>query len=101
MMRLSGIFLMLVSFSSLVNMIECDGKNPKAGTEQGKRAAPTATPLAKERPEAMNGEVKELAAGSNCTVFESFVFVARDPQTYQELESLNITLPDQGAERML
>ena len=46
----------------------------------------------------MDGEIKQLAAGSHCSVSESFVFVARDAQSYQALESLNLKLPSQSAD---
>ena len=101
MMKVSGLFLMLVSFAGMVNLPECDRQKPAAhAEEQGKRARPepTSTAGTKEKPGTMEGEIKELAAGGHCTIFESFVFVARDPQTYQAVKSLNINLPDQDAE---
>jgi hypothetical protein len=101
MMKFSCLFLMLISFAGVVNMPECDRQKSKApAQEQGKRAtpAPTTTPGEKEKTGTMDGEIKELAAGSHCPVFESFVFVARDVHTYQALRILNISLPDQDAD---
>jgi len=99
MIKLGGLFLVVASFAGIVNTLECDQQKPKAhAEEQGKRAtpAPTSTPVTK--PGTVSGEIKELSAGSHCTVLESFVFVARDAQTYQALESLNISLPDLDAD---
>jgi hypothetical protein len=101
MMKLSGILLILASMAGVVSFPKCDSHKTSARPEeQGKRGspAPTSTPAGKETPETMDGEIKELAAGTHCIVFESFVFVARDVQTYQVLQSLNITLPEQGAD---
>ena len=99
-MKLSGVFLMLLSFAGMANMIECKHQNPAARAEQDKRTppAPVSKNEEKERPATMDGEIKQLAGGGHCPVFESFVFVARDAQTYQALKSLNLTLPDQDAE---
>lgn len=101
MMRLSGLFLMLVSFAGIVSLHKCDQQKPKVGTEaqtNHNTPAPTSTPGRKGDPGTMDSEIKQLAAGSHCTVFESFVFVARDSQTYAALASLNITLPTQDAD---
>lgn len=100
-MKLSGLFLMLVSFAGIVSLLKCDQPKPKPGAEeQTKRGtpAPTSTPGRKGDPGTMDGEIKQLAAGNHCTVFESFVFVARDLETYAALESLKITLPNQDAD---
>jgi hypothetical protein len=99
MMKFSGLFLILISFTGLVHLRECNHPKPARGAEQDKldTPAPTAVPGEKEKPGTMDGEIKELAAGNHCSVFESFVFVARDAHTYQALKTLNITLPDQDA----
>src|SRR5258705_10604249 len=101
MMKVSGLFLMLVSFAGVLNIPECGRQKPAAhAEEQGKRAtpAPTSTPGTKEKPGTMDSEIKEIAAGGHCTVFQSFVFLARNAQTYQALRTFNVNLPDQEAE---
>lgn len=97
-MKLIGLFLLLISFAGLVNMPEGDQQKSKTRVEQpreGAAPAPTATPETKQRPGTMDTEIKQLAVGGHCAVFESFVFVARDAETYQALENLNINLPTQ------
>jgi hypothetical protein len=103
MMKLSGVFLVLVSIGGIVSSPNCDQQKPKApNANQSNKStpAPTATPQPKETPTTMEGEVKELAAGTHCTVFESFVLVARDQETYAALRSMNqnINLPDEDAD---
>jgi hypothetical protein len=101
MMKVSGLFLILASFAGILNIPECGCQKLAAhAEEQGKRAkpAPTSVPGTQEKSGTMNSEIKELAVGGHCTVFESFVFVARDAQTYQALKTLNINLPDHDAE---
>lgn len=90
---------MLVWFAGVANMVQCNQHNSKLpAEEQGKRTTPAqrSTNEESERPGNMDGEIKQLAAGSHCTVSESFVFVARDLQTYQALESLKLNLPTQS-----
>ena len=45
-----------------------------------------------------NGEIKELAAGGHGTISESFLFVARDAETYATLRRMHEALPEHGAE---
>jgi hypothetical protein len=99
MTRLSGLSLLLVALAGVVNMPECNRERSASVEEQRRRAtpAPTSTPGEKEKPGTMDGEIKDLAAGNHCAVLESFVFVARDSQTYRALRILNIALPDQDA----
>jgi hypothetical protein len=101
MMKVSGLFLMLVSFAGVVGILKCDHQKPPAsGEQQSNRGTPASTvkPGTKEEPGTMAGEIKDLAAGNHCDVFESFVFVARDAQTYEQLQSLNVSLPAQNAD---
>jgi len=101
MTRLGGLVLVLPMVASLVNIPRCDQQKSKPlGEQQSNRATPAKTSAAGagERPGAMDGEIQELAAGAHCTVFESFVFVARDAQTYQALKTINLDLPDRSAE---
>src|SRR5712664_4042100 len=100
MTRLSGAVFMLVSLASIMTILKCDQQNPKTATEQrSNRPTPAPTSLAQREgdPGTMGSDIKQLAAGNHCTVVESFVFVARDAQTYQALKTLKINVPDQDA----
>jgi len=100
MIKTSGLLMMLLSFA-VVSAVECNRQQPKtANQQQSNRTEPgsLSNQGAKEKPVTMDGEVKQLAAGAHCTVFESFVFVARDEQTYQALNGLQLKLPAQSAD---
>jgi hypothetical protein len=101
MMKLSGVCLMLISIAGIVSIPNCDQQKLKTPSgQQGNSAkpVPATTPPGKEKPAPMDGDITELAAGSHCTVFESFVLVARDQETYSALRemNLNIKLPDEN-----
>ena len=74
------------------------GKEEGAPPQQGKTqpAKPLPVPV-KENGVAGNGEIKELAAGGQGTISESFLFVARDAETYATLRRLHEALPEHGA----
>jgi hypothetical protein len=78
-----------------------------SGGEQSKNKTqtpqPTNEPLPVPGGEAnlktnVSSEIKELAAGSHGAIRESFIFVARDAQTYASLRELNDKLPELGAD---
>lgn len=46
----------------------------------------------------VSSEIKELAAGGYSSIRESFIFVARDTETYARLRELNNKLPELGAD---
>lgn len=101
-MKLGGILFMLVSLAGILTTPNCDHQNANAPKNQGNRATPAPTPMPKEMetPVPTDGEIKELVAGAYCTVLESFVIVARDPETYAALRAMNqnIKLPDEAAD---
>lgn len=74
----------------------------ESGQSKNKAQTPPATlpvPVGENKLETnVSGEVKELAAGGYGTVEESFIYVARDAQTYASLRELNKQLPELGAD---
>ncbi|MGI9104820.1 MAG: protease complex subunit PrcB family protein [Pyrinomonadaceae bacterium] len=61
--------------------------------------AATVAPVKEEdQVERNGGEIKELAAGGHSAVFESFVAVARDAETYAALRRMHEALPEHGAD---
>ena len=95
-MKLSVLILLLISFTGMVNALECS-RPVTPPTEQRKPAMPSPNPTpTTDQSGTMNTETKELAASTHCSVFESFVFVAREPQGYAALKNLNINVKGSG-----
>lgn len=70
------------------------------GQKQTPQPTPMPAPAAGEDNLETNvsNEIKELAAGGYGSVRESFIFVARDAETYANLKKLNDQLPELGAD---
>jgi hypothetical protein len=79
------------------NANESDQSKSRTRTPETTHAPPA--PAVEDKLE-MNvaSEIKELAAGGYGAVRESFVYVARDAQTYARLRELNDKLPELGAD---
>ena len=65
---------------------------------QGSNSTGKQIPGDKEGSTVTIGEIRELAAGSHSTIFESFVLIARDSKTYEALRATNTGLPELSAE---
>ncbi len=98
--KISSLVILLVWLGSGVNMLSCerDGRKQNSRHQDTNASAPLRTPANEGATVPSNGEIKELAAGNRSSIFESFVLVARDIQTYAALRSLHNGLPEQGAE---
>lgn len=82
---------------ALVNVINVlGGKSilPVRGQDGIGRTLPKTPAAQKGRNVNTDGELKELAAGNRSGITESFVVIARDPQTYAALRSLYGALPE-------
>jgi hypothetical protein len=84
-----------------------DKRENANGSEQSKSKTQTPQPSQTPAPvpEAednlepkVSSEIKELAAGSYGSVKESFIYVARDTETYASLRKLHDQLPELGAD---
>jgi hypothetical protein len=99
---------MIVTF--IVNTASACTVEPREAADAGEQSKskkqtpqPTPTPLpapyGEDRLETnVLSEIKELAAGGYGAVKESFIFVARDTETYASLRKLNNQLPELGAD---
>src|SRR6266542_4146761 len=98
--KISSLVILLVWLVSGVNMLSCerDGRKQNSRHQDTNASAPLRTPANEGATVPSNGEIKELAAGNRSSIFESFVLVARDVQTYAALRSLHNDLPEQSAE---
>jgi hypothetical protein len=95
MKKLNLLFLMIIALAG--NLPDCAQQKSK-GTQGSASPAPATTPRDKDKPVVMENEVRQIAAGSHCTVFESLVLVVRDASTYAALKELNLNLPEQSAD---
>ncbi|HEV7902240.1 MAG TPA: protease complex subunit PrcB family protein [Pyrinomonadaceae bacterium] len=69
------------------------------GQKQTPQPTPQPAPAVEDNLETnVSNEIKELAAGGYGSVRESFIFVARDAETYASLRKLNDQLPELGAD---
>lgn len=71
----------------------------KKQTPQPTQPTPMPAPAGEDNLETnVSNEIKELAAGGYGSVRESFIYVARDTETYASLRKLNNQLPELGAD---
>ncbi len=100
MRKISALFVLLVWLGSSVNMLSCehDRRNRNSREQDTNASAPLRTPANEGATVPSNSDIKELAAGNRSSIFESFVLVARDVQTYAALRALHNGLPELSAE---
>lgn len=81
-------------------MLSCerDGRKPNSREQDTNASAPLRTPGNEGATVPSNSEIKELAAGNRSSIFESFVLVGRDVQTYAALRALHSGLPEQSTD---
>jgi hypothetical protein len=76
-----------------------NGSEQSKSKKQTPQPTPMPAPAGEDNLESnVSGEIKELAAGGYGSVRESFIFVARDAETYASLKKLNDKLPELGAD---
>ena len=101
-----SICVLMIASLLLNTASACGAKTTDAPREaaneggQSKNKTQTPQPTAGEDNLETNAsnDIKELAAGGYGTVRESFIFVARDTETYASLKKLNDQLPELGAD---
>ena len=98
--RLSAFVLLVVLLTGSTGASGCAAQRREARTTKPTPPAPTQpTPiLQRDGPLMTDDTLKDLAAGSYGSLRESFVFVARDAQTYEALRALVRDLPAQPAD---
>lgn len=95
--RISVLLLLLISLSVGVK----PGFSRQGDSQNSQNTIRRVMPLGYENetePTVTNGQVKELASGNRSSIFESFVAVARDEQTYAKLRASNSSLPETSAD---
>jgi len=95
MMNKSGalVVVLVLWAGSLTSHLQRRKQLPQGSNSTGKQI-----PGDKEGSIATIGEIKELAAGSHSTIFESFVLIARDSKTYEALRATSASLPELSAD---
>ena len=98
MKSISALIIMLVWLGSSVNMLSCERNGLKGNSsERGTNASSSPkTPRQEGATVPSSSDIKELAAGNRSSIFESFVLVARDVQTYAALRAMHSGLPEQS-----
>ena len=98
MKKIGALVMMLVWLGSSMNLLSCErnGRKENPRERDANRSAPQQTPVEAGGTIVSNTDIKELAAGNRSSIFESFVLVARDVQTYAALRSIHSGLPDQA-----
>jgi hypothetical protein len=103
--KFSIAILMIVSLAlNTAGVSACAAEQTRegaSGNEQSKSQThpPQPAPVVEDKLQTnVASETKELAAGANGSIRESFVFVARDAETYARIRELNDKLPELGAD---
>lgn len=96
--RCFALFLLLLSLCGSMNVPARGQQRRKVAARKQSRKTVPAPQRGKGNLVVTNTEVKELAAGNHSSVFESFVLIARDVETYALLLAMNNSLPVQSAD---
>ncbi|MGH9967908.1 MAG: protease complex subunit PrcB family protein [Pyrinomonadaceae bacterium] len=96
---ISALLLLLISLGGVVNTRSFT-RQERGWSSQGTIREAMSPPKNDNETETTvtNGQIKELAAGNRSSIFESFVAVARDEQTYAKLRASNSSLPETSAD---
>ena len=97
MKKIGALVMILVWLGSSMNLLSCErnGRNENSRERDANRSEPQQTPVHAGGTIVSQTDIKELAVGNRSSIFESFVLVARDVQTYSALRSIHSGLPDQ------